>query len=155
MILVNISKTWPAVLAGKADAADVTLGAWAQIKDADLEAHADAVLGVYRNVVVTAFDVDGWSRREDGRVTFAARPSETWAHLVGMPVPGEPWLQGQARPVKVLSTATIAEGDAAVEETPEGRRAVVGGYVLTVPAPGSALLQVPAGGTVTVSQIPV
>ena len=154
MILVNLSRSWPEVLDGKRDAAGVTLGEWAQIKQADLAAHANVVLGVYKNVVVTAFRIDGWSRGEDKRVTFKGEPSAAWAHLVGLPTPGEPWTQGQARPVKVLPTAAVAEGDAAVEETPEGKRAVVGGYVLTVPAPGSALLQVPAGGTVTISQIP-
>ena len=110
------------MLAGKADAADVTLGAWAQIKDADSEEHADAVLGVYRNVVVTAFDVDSWSRGEDGRVTFAARPSAEWAHLVGQPIPGAPWDAGAGPPGEGAPDRRPRQGDAAVEETPEGRR---------------------------------
>jgi len=63
-------------------------------------------------------------------------------------------VQGQAHPIQLRPTVAIAEGSAAVGETPGGRRAVVGGYVLTVQVPGSALLQVPAGGTVTVSQVP-
>ena len=79
------------------------------------------MLGVYRNVVVTAFDVDSWSRGEDGRVTFAARPSgrvgRTWSASPSREPRGT---QGQARPVKVLPTAALVEGDAAVEETPDG-----------------------------------
>ncbi len=70
MIVVNLSRTWPAVLAGKIDAAAPTLVRWAQIKDADLETQADVILGIYKNQVVTAFDIEGWTRGEDTRVTF-------------------------------------------------------------------------------------
>ncbi len=151
MILVNIPQTWPAVLAGKASAADVTLGSWAQIKDADLDANADVILGIYKNQVVTAFDIEKWTRGEDdNRVTFVGQPSQKWARLIGTPNPGRPWVKGAARPVQVLPTAFLTDGNVPVDDTPAGRRAVVDGYVLTV-EDGSATLQVPENGKVTVS----
>ncbi|MCA1693421.1 MAG: hypothetical protein LC749_01085, partial [Actinobacteria bacterium] len=100
MFLVNLPKSWPAVLAGTANAARVTLGEWARVTDADLETYGDAVLGVYRNVVVSAYDITGWSRTPDGRVVFDGVESEEWARLRGQPVPGTPWVRGAARPVK-------------------------------------------------------
>lgn len=155
MILVNLAKTWPSVLDGKADAADVTRRAWAQIKDADLKAHADAILGIYKNDVVTAFDIEGWTRSEDEdkRVTFVVHSSQKWAHLIGTPNPGKPWVQGQARPVQILPTTVLLDGNVPVEDTLAGRRAVVDGYVLTVEA-GAATLQVPEKGKVTVNLLP-
>jgi len=153
LFLVNLSKTWPKVLKGKRTPADVTLSAWAQIKDADLDAHADAILGIYKNAVVTAFDIDGWTRSEDKRVTFTGQPSQQWAHLVGLPTPGKPWVPGQGRPVQVIPTAVLTEGEVPVADTPAGRRAVIDGYVLAVQG-AMATLQVPAGGKVTVSLLP-
>lgn len=154
MILVNLSQSWPSVLEGKANAADVTLGAWAQIKDADLDAHADSILGVYKNEVVTAFDIARWHRdRKNDRVTFVGRPSQTWAHLIGTPNPGKQWVQGMARPIQILPTTILTEGNVPVEETSDGRRAVIDGYVLTV-KDGIGTLYVPEDGNVTVSLAP-
>jgi hypothetical protein len=155
MFLVNLAKTWPSVLDGKADAADVTRGAWAQIKDADLDAHADAILGIYKNKVVTAFDIERWTRSEDEdkRVTFVVHPSQRWTHLIGTPNPGKLWVQGQARPVQILPTTILTEGNVPVEDTSTGRRAVVDGYVLTVEV-DLATLQMPEGKRVTVSLLP-
>ncbi len=156
MFIVNLSKTWPDVLKGKRTAADVTLKAWAQIKDADLENHADVILGIYKNEVVTAFDITEKPTRgedDDKRVTFTGQPSQKWAHLIGMPTPGKPWVPGQGRPVQVLPTTILTEGNVPVEDTPAGHRAVVDGYVLAVQG-DSATLQVPEEGKVTVSLLP-
>src|SRR5947209_18379225 len=91
-IAVNLSRSWPKVQAGEEDAQERTLGSWAQITNKDLEAHADVILGVYRNEVVTAYDIESWTRDEtNGRVTFKGKPSEKWAHLIHTPNPGKPW----------------------------------------------------------------
>jgi hypothetical protein len=153
MILVNLSQSWPLVLEGKANAADVTLGRWAQLRDSDLEAHADAILGIYKNEVVTAFDIEDW-RREGDRVTFIGHPSQIWAHLIRTSNPGKHWKQGMARPVQILPTAVLTGGNMPIEETPEGRRAVIDGYVLVV-KDGSGTVYVPEGGKVTVGFIAV
>jgi len=140
-------------------AAAATLGSWAQIKDADLKDHADAILGIYKNEVVTAFDIvpgddkKPWRRGDDNRVTFNGQRSRKWDHLIGTPNPGKPWVQGQGRPVQVLPTVVLIEGNVPVENTSAGRRAVVDGYVLTV-EDGSARLQAPEKGKVTVSLLP-
>ncbi len=153
MILVNLRQTWPKVVAGEADAAEITLGAWAQLSDKDLETHADAILGIYKNEVVTAFDIEGWSRDEgSGRVTFMGKPSQEWGHLVGTPNPGKPWVQGMSRPVQVFPTAVLTGGNVPVEETAKGLRAVLDGFVLTVEN-NLATLQVPQGGKVLVSMV--
>jgi hypothetical protein len=153
MFIVNLSKTWPAVLAGKANAADATLGDWAQVSDTDLEAHADVILGVHKNVVVSAFDIISWSRLGTGRVRFEGVPSEKWEHMIGTPTPGKPWVPGQVRPVQVLPTSFLTTGNVPVEETATTQRAVVGGYILTVTEDCSAILQVPAGSKVTIQAL--
>lgn len=108
IILVNLPQTWPAVEAGTRTAADVTLGEWAQVPDEALSEFGDVVLGVYKHVVVSAFDIDGWTRDPaTGRVTFTGTESERWAHLVGGANPGPNWTQGQARPVKYLDTDEV------------------------------------------------
>jgi len=163
MFLVNLSKSWRSVLANgenkEEKAAVATLGSWAQIKEADLKDHADVILGIYENKVVTAFDIvsddeeQRWHRGKDNRVTFNGWPSRKWAHLIGTPNPGKPWVQGQGRPVQVLPTVVLIEGNVPIENTSAGRRAVVDGYVLTV-EDGFATLQVPEKGKVTVSLLP-
>lgn len=150
MILVHLASSWPDVLAGKRAPEDVTLRAWAQIKDEALDTYADGVLGIYQNSVVTAFDVTDWEREADGRVVFRGRPSVKFGHLIGTPNPGKPWVQGQARPVQYLDTTVLTGGTVTVEDSGEGRRAVIDDFILTVDDSGSATLVVPPGRRVTV-----
>jgi hypothetical protein len=155
VIVVNLRRTWPQVLAGARTPADVTLGAWAHMKEQSLDEHADAILGIYQHEVVAAFDITGWSRTREGRVVFEGNPSRRWAHLIGTPNPGKPWVRGQARPVQYLDTAILASGAVPVEDAASGRRAVVDDFILTVDAEGSATLVVPSGRRVTVITTPV
>jgi len=153
VILVNLSKTWPDVMIGK-DAADrATLEAWAGVGDGSLDAYGDAVLGIYRNQVVTAYDVTGWERLPDGRVKFTGDESQQWKHLIGTVNPGEPWVRGQARPVKYLDTRVLTEGTVPAEEFIGGRRAVIDGFTLAVDG-SRATVTVPAGGQVTILTAP-
>ncbi len=151
MILVNLSKSWTEVLNASRDAADVTLGDWAGITDDSVDRYADAILGIHRNEVVTAFDIESWHRLdESGRIRFRGRPSERWAHLIGTPNPGPEWVKGAARPIKYLDTRVLTDGDVPVEESTDGARAVVRGYTLTVDGDGNATVLPPPGGSVTV-----
>ncbi len=150
MILVHLASSWPDALAGNRTPEDVTLRAWAQIKDEALDAYGDGVLGIYQNSVVTAFDVIDWERQADGRVVFTGAPSARFGHLVGTPNPGKPWVRGQSRPVQYLDTTVLTGGTATVKESGEGRRAVIDGFILTVDDNGFATLVVPAGQRVTV-----
>ena len=149
MILVNLSKTWPDVMIGK-DAADrATLEAWAGVGDGSLDAYGDAVLGIYRNQVVTAYDVTGWERLPSGRIRFTGTESKRWKHLIGTTNPGEPWTRGQARPVKYLDTRVLTEGTVPAEDTGSGLRAVINGFALAVDG-NRAMVTVPAGGQLTI-----
>ena len=58
-------------MAGTDEADRATLEAWVGISDESADIFGDAVLGVYRNQVVTAYDVTGWDRFPDGCVKFA------------------------------------------------------------------------------------
>jgi hypothetical protein len=155
VILVHLASSWPDVLAHNKTAAEVTLSAWAQISDDRLHQYGDAVLGIYQNEIVTAFDITGWSRNHEGRVIFEGTPSREWTHLIGTPNPGKPWVRGQARPVQYLDTAILASGAVPVEEAASGRRAVVDDFILTVDIEGNATLVVPSGRRVTVTTTPV
>lgn len=151
MILVNLSKSWAQVLAGDRTAEDVTLGDWAGITDDSAARYGDTVLGIHRNQVVSAFDVEDWRRDpETGRIRFQGRASEQWSNLVGTPNPGPEWIKGAARPIKYLDTRVLTEGDVPVEESSDGGRAVVRGYTLVVDDSGLATVIVPSGGRVMV-----
>jgi hypothetical protein len=149
MILVNLSRTWPKV-ASDEDAARATLGDWHGISDRAIDENGDAILGIFRDMVVTAYDITGSERRPDSRVRFSGVPSKRWAHLIGAPSPASAWMQGQARPVKYLDMAKVASGTVPVDVTSAGRRAVIGGFALTVDGGLHATLVVPGGGRVTV-----
>lgn len=156
MILVNLANSWPRVAAGKADAAEITLGNWAQISDDSLATYADAVLGIYKNRIVTAFDVTGWQRITEGvdkgRVSFTGQPSEQWTHLIGTENPGTPWTAGMARPVQYLEASALTSNDPAntPAEEDHGVRTELYDYTLTVHADGNATVGVPFGKHVTV-----
>lgn len=154
MILVNLASTWPAVANGQADAAAITLGNWAQISDNSLDTYADSILGIYKNEVVTAFDLTGWQRLTEGpdagRVTFTGRPSQQWKHLIGTPNPGTPWTAGMARPVQYLDTPTLIAGTATPDPTEDhDHHTDLLGFTLTV-HDGNATVGVPFGKHVTV-----
>ena len=154
MIIVHLPNSWPRVIAGELTESEVTLGSWAGISDTALEQYGDAVVGVYKNEVVSAYDIDSWWRHADGelkgRVVFEGDKSEKWAYLVGTPNPGTPWRRGQARPVQYLATDILVSGEVPVEAVEVGHRAVVGDFILTVVDPTHATVTVPAGSELKV-----
>jgi hypothetical protein len=156
VILVHVKNTWPEVLAGQISADDSVLGDWAGIAQSSLAEYGDLLAGIYENTVVAVFDVDlAATGYVDGKVRFAGSPSTAWAHLVGQPNPGRPWGQrGYARSVQYLDTAVAAGGDVPVTAAAPGRRAVVGGFTLTIGPDGNATLLVPSDRTVTVQPAP-
>jgi hypothetical protein len=158
VILVHVKNSWPRVIAAEPGCTPEwsVLGAWAPIAEARLAEYGDVLVGVYDNTVVAVYDVDlAATAYVDGKVQFAGTPSKAWAHLVGQPNPGKPWgQQGYARNVQYLDTAVVAGGDVPVVATEGGRRAVVGGFTLTVGAEGNATVLAPIDRTVTVRPVP-
>jgi hypothetical protein len=151
MIVVNLRRNWPRILDGELTPEEGTLGAWYHISDRTLNADGDVLLGVFGNEVVNAFDITGWTRDDRGCVTFVAKPSDKWRHLIGGPNPGKRWRKGQARPIQVVRTADIPTATVRTSENAGGeQRAIVGGYTLIVSLTGEATLQVPKGAQVTV-----
>ena len=150
MILVNLNKSWPEVLAGRSCADKVTLEAWALVADGAIETYGDVICGVYQGSIVSAFDITGNTRDGDGRVLFQGVPSAEWAHLVGEGSPVT-WVRGQARPVKYLDSRELREGTVEIVKPNRAtERAVIGQYVLDVRKDGTATLTMPAGAAVTV-----
>jgi hypothetical protein len=155
MIIVNINRNWPRVLQGELDADTATLQKWHLISDKSLTEDGDVIVGVCQNTVVSAYDITGWTRDATGHVTFTGTLSMKWKSLVGGPNPGKRWVRGQARPIQVVRTDSVAAGTVPVNSAPSGdHRAIVQGYVLTVPTDGPAMLRVPTGKAVTVSLTP-
>lgn len=151
MFLVNLPRTWPRVLRGLASAEDVTLGEWARVSEGSLTRYGDSVVGVYKNQVVSAYDITGWHRTTEGRIVFEGQESATLAHLIGQPVPGERWVQGAVRPVKTLDTRLALGEEVSLEPTADGLlRAVLGDTVVSVTPDGAVTVRVGAGRPVTV-----
>ncbi|MEV0773866.1 hypothetical protein [Nocardia salmonicida] len=151
MILVHLSASWPMVQAGKITPEDATLGDWADLNEDKLGEYADAVLGVYQNAVVSAYDITGWSRKEQGRVLFHGCPSERWTSLIGTPNPGKPWVRGMARPIQYLDTRVVLAETAGAD--PEHRRAKVGDFTLALGEDGTAMVTAPPGARVIVQTV--
>ena len=150
MIAVHVNKTWPLVAADRMDQDNAVLGAWPIAED-KLTQYADVLLAIYDNTVVAAYDIEGHRRDEDNKVIFDGKESHAWAHLIGQPNPGKHWgRQGDAWPVRYIDTAVVAGGDVPVEDTPEGRRAVVDDITFIVGADRNATVIIPSGRSVTV-----
>lgn len=152
MILVHLPQSWPLVIDGKLTPAVATLGNWYGINDAAIAEYGDAILGIYDNSIVTAFDITGPAVRDpEGRVTFPGTHSQHWAHLINTPNPGKPWgVQGMARPIQYLDTAMIEGGTVEAEDVGTTRRAVIDGFTLAVDQHGTAVLSIPAGRKATI-----
>jgi len=111
MILVNMPQTWPAVKAGTMTADQATLAAWPikqDIVDEDGRV-GDVILGIYKNEVVSAYDITGHDYTSDDRVVFKGTPSTEWDYLIGGRSP-LPWVSGQQWPVQHLPTKTMVIG---------------------------------------------
>lgn len=150
-LLVNVKQSWPLVQNGTMTPAQAVLGDWGQLPD-DAVVHGVAVvIGVFRDEMVSTFDVKSWKRVKGGRVRFDGSPSTTWAHLVGAPNPGWSFSRrGVARSVQPIPLTVFSTDAEPVEEVaPHIHQALVGGFVLTV-SPNTATLRVPRGRTVTI-----
>lgn len=149
LIIVHLNKTWPYV-PSRMTPEDAAFGVW-PIAEENLTRYGDVLLGVYDNTVVAAYDITGYARGEDKKVTFDGKPSVAWGHLKGQPTPAKPWgAQGDAWPVRFIDTAVVAGGNVPVEETTDGRRAVIDDVVLTVGADQQVIVVVPAGRSIIV-----
>jgi hypothetical protein len=154
VILVYVRKSWRRVQAGDETEARATLGEWAQLPGDDdrLGTYADVVAGIYDNVIVSIYDVTGWTRDPaTGRVTFQGHPSKSWSDLIGAPNPGRPWGdRGYARSVQCLDTRDVAELYPRTDPSDNVgglQRAVIAGFTLTVdPADPLTATVVPAAG---------
>ncbi len=105
MILVNLSDTWPKVKAKEMTAKDATRYAWPEVKPENITTYGDTILGVYKNSVVTVYDImpEQHTYLPNGRVVFEVTDSPKWGHLIGTPSPLR-WKQGQQRPVQFMPT---------------------------------------------------
>lgn len=151
MIVTNIAQSYPSVLAGTANLQAVTMGSWAAVSEADLQNHADVVVGVHKNTVVSAYDVTSWTHSNDGRVTFAGVTSQEFAYLIGQAAPCKPWVRGAARPIKVIDTDAVRGTVVTPSSDTSGRlQALLGEAIITVELDGAVTVHVPAGTPVTV-----
>ncbi len=108
MILVKLAETWPEVKDDQDARKNATRSAWLGIKPEDIGKYGDTILGVYKNNVVTAYDIlpDKHTYLENGRVVFEVTDSHEWEHLIGEPSPLR-WVQGQQRPVQFIPTEDV------------------------------------------------
>lgn len=121
MIVVSVAKTWPLVLSGRATAEAATQGAW-PVRPAefeDLDEYADVLAGVFRERVVSVYDITAWRwetsaeraaalrqglSRQNPRIVFNINGSPAWAGLIGSANPGRPFTQW---PVQYVHANTI------------------------------------------------
>lgn len=165
MILVQV-QNWLQVLIGSTSPDEAVLKDWPGVRENDLKRYGDVLVGLYRNTVVAAYDIDQLATTlTEGGARFAGKPSTDWAHLVGQSNPGKPWSpQGHPEPVQFLDSTLVprtAAGAAAVAAGgpggpggPGGHQVALDGFVLTVDGNGNAAVAVPAGRSVTMYTAP-
>lgn len=152
MIVVNINRSYGQVLSGDLELKDATRGEWAGMTDMAISHYGDVLIGVWRDRVVSAYDITGHTRVDGGvRVVFEVEESKEFSYLVGQPSPVGAWKQGQARPIVYEDTEKIRKGDAPQTSVGDATRAVVGGFILTVNENGNATVIPPQGATVLVT----
>lgn len=149
MIFVNVTRSWPEVLAGARSAEDSVLGDWSALSESKLHQYADAIVGVADGRVVAVFDVTSWHHVGVGdRVRFEGSPSTRWSPLVGTSS-HVTWKRGQARPTRFVDTAEVAS----LAPAPAGShrdRVSVGPFTLQLVGAADAVLHIPAGARVTI-----
>jgi hypothetical protein len=109
MIIVNMPRSWPQVLQGHRSPESATLFAWQIQDDAQLERYAtqgSIILGVYRNSVVSAFEIHSYDRNflSHGRVQFHGIPTvhEWLGSNLQTVAPNLAWQRGQVYPVQFV-----------------------------------------------------
>jgi len=124
MIIVSLDQTWPKVLEGVMTAERATLDTWPVRPNelAELDQFADVILGVYRYMFVSAYDIMTWhveteeeraqairegATRDYLHVIFEGRRSQTWAFLIDCSCarPFKSW------PVQYLDTPPLPDSD--------------------------------------------
>jgi len=152
VIVVNVNRSYAQTLSGELTLQEATEGDWYGINEAAVAQYGDVLVGVWNNRVVSAYDIVGHVRVDEGtRVRFTVEDSAEFGYLVGQPSPVGPWKAGQARPIMYADTDVVRHGDAPQEEVGDAKRAVVRGYILTVDDSGVATIIPPEGGSVLVA----
>lgn len=155
-VLITDSNGGAAIDSGARSVDDVIRGDWTMSVQgaADLD-YLVAIRHdrVYQLRRIAGVDTSYTRTSEGGRtltvVRFSVQAAPELEHLLGQPVPA-----GRMRnPVKYLTTARLLTGDVAAETTPQGRRAVIGGFTLVVGTDGDAEVTAPLGATVSVRSI--
>jgi hypothetical protein len=120
VIVVNLTQTYPGAARAIADLgytqgkqvkvadlaalAAATAGPWYRVSDLRIAEAGDVVVGAYASETVSVWRIAGHKQNQDGTVVFDLKPAPNWHQLVGAPVPGGPWTQGQSRPVRYIPT---------------------------------------------------
>lgn len=125
MLLVNLSRAYPAIAQAALDTPDPrdadpannaevaswlnslitdTSGPWPALTPGYIDRHADYVAGVHNGVIVSVYKAARRPVSPDGRVTFMLAPAPEAAHLLGSPMPGGPWKQGEGRGTRAVPT---------------------------------------------------
>lgn len=150
MILVQVEKNWLQVLTGSLTADDAILGEWPGIAEHQVRQYGDVLVGLYRNTIVGAYDIDQEKTTYGpGKVKFAGTASTRWANAVGKHNPGRPWTQGGGDLVQFLNTSTARITDGPAAGAPADRQVSLDGFVLSVDGHGNASVFVPAGRALT------
>ena len=142
MIVTALKRSYPNLLDDvRADRAaalpelrleSITRGNWKKMNPATLDGYLDFVVGTYDNMIVSAYKIDHVESLDDGTIKFAGpspfdeQPKNDWLGLpssnasslpgewlVGCPMPGGPWRQGESRGTRRYAT------DAYLEDHPE------------------------------------
>lgn len=121
MIVANLNKSYPSLIRAAETRPlalqGITTGDWPYLKEATLNGYDDLLVGTYDDMIVTAYRITGTSTVDyEGipktrfEVASPISPSddpfagflhdsrfEPAAWLIGCPIPGGPWKQGEAR----------------------------------------------------------
>jgi hypothetical protein len=124
MIVVSLKRSYPNLIDDTRNEAAglfmkleaITRGDWPKMTPSTLEGYLDYVVGTYNDMIVSAYPIDHVEINDNGTICFAAPEGTTsWMQsmlnsknasnasntpgewLIGCPMPGGPWRQGESR----------------------------------------------------------
>lgn len=135
MIVTSLKRSYPNLLddvrEGRQDQPleikleSITRGYWKKINESSLDGFRDFVVGTFDNMIVSAYKVEsvqegpGGTVKFDGPGVWDEKPADNWFSppssnasqapgewLIGCPIPGGPWRQGESRGTRRYSMET-------------------------------------------------
>lgn len=117
MLIVNTQLSYPDIgaelglddSAALVELAEITRKTWPPLTDAYLKRSADFLAGTAYGKVTVTYRITGWARTSGDKIEFQVVPAPELTKLIGIIQPGGPWVRGEARGTRQVSTPRLQQ----------------------------------------------